>query len=134
MAALDLVERLDGVRETGRGRWIARCPAHADRSPSLSVREKGDGLVLVRCFAGCEVQSVIDAVGLTFSHLYPDSPVSHRVRRINNNARDLLSMARHESMIVALAGEDLINGKPLNEADQTRLIEAVKRIRTLADG
>jgi len=133
MAATSLIERLDGLRETGRGRWIARCPAHDDRSPSLSIRELDDGRVLVHCFAGCEVQNVLDSVGLTFSDLYPDSPISHREGRINHNIRDLLLMAQHEAMIVVIAGEDLLKATPLDEADQDRLVTAVSRIGAIAN-
>jgi hypothetical protein len=49
-----------GARRSGRG-WTARCPAHRDRSPSLSITEK-DGRVLVHCHAGCEQRDVIDAL------------------------------------------------------------------------
>jgi hypothetical protein len=40
--------------------WMARCPAHDDRTPSLSIKE-ADGLVLVHCHAGCSQQAVIAA-------------------------------------------------------------------------
>ena len=40
------------ARRTGRG-WVARCPAHDDRTPSLSIRETDDGRLLLKCFAGC---------------------------------------------------------------------------------
>ena len=42
-----------GGRKAGGG-WMARCPAHDDREPSLSIRDAGDGKVLVRCHAGCD--------------------------------------------------------------------------------
>jgi hypothetical protein len=38
-----LLDRLQGVKRTGPSRWIARCPAHEDRRPSLAVRELDDG-------------------------------------------------------------------------------------------
>src|SRR4051794_36130728 len=41
--------------------WMAKCPAHDDRVPSLSISEK-DGKVLVKCFAGCEQRNVIEAL------------------------------------------------------------------------
>lgn len=49
------------------GRWhgrygTARCPAHRDRSPSLSVGEGQDGKLLVKCFAGCDQRQVIDTL------------------------------------------------------------------------
>jgi hypothetical protein len=50
-----------GARRSGRG-WTARCPAHADRTPSLSISEGVDGKVLVKCHAGCEQDAVIDAL------------------------------------------------------------------------
>ena len=42
-----------GGRKAGGG-WMARCPAHDDREPSLSIRDADDGKVLVRCHAGCD--------------------------------------------------------------------------------
>lgn len=42
--------------------WMARCPAHDDRTPSLSIRSSKDGKVLVRCHAGCDQRDVIAAL------------------------------------------------------------------------
>jgi putative DNA primase/helicase len=50
-----------GGRKAGSG-WTARCPAHEDRTPSLSIRDSNDGKVLVRCHAGCEQVRVIAAL------------------------------------------------------------------------
>lgn len=46
-----------GGRRSGRG-WVAKCPAHQDRSPSLSIKET-DGKLLVHCFGGCTQSAVI---------------------------------------------------------------------------
>ena len=69
-----LLERLDRVRETGPGRWLARCPAHDDRHPSLSIRETEDGTILIKCWAGCSAADVVSAVGLEPRDLFPDRP------------------------------------------------------------
>jgi putative DNA primase/helicase len=42
--------------------WMARCPVHDDRSPSLSISAGNDGKVLVRCHAGCEQRDLIAAL------------------------------------------------------------------------
>lgn len=47
-----------GGRKSGRG-WTARCPAHDDHNPSLSVTDGDDGKVLVYCHAGCSQEAVI---------------------------------------------------------------------------
>jgi hypothetical protein len=44
------------------GTWMACCPAHSDRRPSLPIRDADAGKVLVRCHAGCEQKPVIAAL------------------------------------------------------------------------
>lgn len=56
----------------GRGLWT--CPAHEDRSPSLSVNEGDDGRVLINCFAGCEAAAVVEAIGLNLRDLFDGRP------------------------------------------------------------
>lgn len=56
----DIVERLGG--EWQRNGGMCRCPAHDDRTPSLSVRP-GARQLLFHCFAGCETRNVIRALG-----------------------------------------------------------------------
>ena len=56
----DVIARGLGARRSGAG-WIARCPAHDDRNPSLSIGEE-DGTTLVHCHAGCDQRSVISAL------------------------------------------------------------------------
>ena len=53
----EIIARALGGRKVGQG-WTARCPAHDDREPSLSIRDDG-GKVLVRCHAGCDQHDVI---------------------------------------------------------------------------
>ena len=62
MIAESLLSCLDNVRETRPGYWLACCPAHDDRSPSLSIRELDDGRILIHDFAGCPPQDVLGAV------------------------------------------------------------------------
>jgi hypothetical protein len=59
MLARDLVQRLGGRWNGGSG--TVRCPAHDDRTPSLSISD-GEDRVLVHCFAGCPQASVIEAL------------------------------------------------------------------------
>lgn len=64
----EFISRLDGVRENGDGH-MALCPGHDDRNPSLSVASR-DGKILIHCFAGCTVESVVHAMGLSMSALF----------------------------------------------------------------
>lgn len=73
MTVHDILSRLQGVRG-GHGQWTARCPAHDDRQNSLSVGEGEDGRILLRCHAGCDVDRITAALGVTRSDLFPDKP------------------------------------------------------------
>ncbi|HPQ16670.1 MAG TPA: hypothetical protein PLP04_15670 [Bryobacteraceae bacterium] len=68
MTAAEIASALGGAHRSGDG-WAARCPAHQDRRPSLSLTER-DGRLLVHCHAGCEQAAVIDA--LRGRGLWPD--------------------------------------------------------------
>lgn len=70
MTGEEFCGRLQKVKHQ-RGYWIALCPAHEDRSPSLSVRDI-DGNVAVKCFAGCTTTEITAAVGLTVGDLLED--------------------------------------------------------------
>jgi hypothetical protein len=127
-----LLERLEGLEPRGKGRWMARCPAHRDRVPSLSIRE-ADDRVLLHCFAGCEARAVLTAVGLSLSDLF-NEPLDHswpaiRDYRHVHAAREALKLLAHESFLVLLAAENLAHGRTLIDSDLARLSQAAEAIR-----
>lgn len=104
-----ILSRLDGVRCSGRG-WIARCPAHADKNPSLSVRE-GSGKVLLHCFAACSVEAVCAALKIEMPDLFSEpgaaQPKPRIVRETEKQIADLRSRLtprdRERTVTVVLA-------------------------------
>ena len=123
------LDRLDRVKQTGPNRWIARCPAHDDRSPSLSIRELGDGRVLIHDFGGCSATDVLAAVGLQMTDLFPE-PLDHRIRpnRSRIPAGDLLELIDHEALAVGLIAGQFMESRTLNESGWQRLATAISRI------
>ena len=73
----EFLGKFEGVRQTGGG-WIARCPAHGDDNPSLSIARGEDGRWLVHCHAGCSAEAVVSAVGLKMADLMPERPSAAR--------------------------------------------------------
>ena len=73
MQTSEILSRLDGVRSTGEGKWMALCPAHSDRKASLSISTGEDGRTLLRCFAKCELDAILDALDLRPSDLFADN-------------------------------------------------------------
>ena len=130
MSASALLDRLDGVRATGAGTWIAKCPAHDDDRPSLSIRELDDGRVLVHDFAGCCVDEIVSAIGLALSDLFPVREIQHgqAVRR-PFSAIDALRCVGFEALVVSIVADDVVMGKPLTIIDSDRVSLAAARIR-----
>jgi len=56
----DVLDELEAVEQTGSDKWKARCPAHDDNNPSLSVTVGHDYPVLLHCHAGCDFSSIAD--------------------------------------------------------------------------
>ncbi len=110
-----ILSRLEGVQDSGRGQWYARCPAHDDKSPSLSIKETEDGTTLIHCFALCSPSDITDAVGLELSDLFPEKLEPRRSQKPRWNPRDLLRVIRYESLVISCAAGqiDLINNDEL---------------------
>jgi hypothetical protein len=129
VTAAALLDRLDGVRQTGPGRWIARCPAHEDRSPSLSIRELDDGRTLIHCFAQCDALDIVQAAGIALSDLMPERSGHHTPpTRSRIPASDVLVALDHEAHVVAVIGADIIEHRYIDEPTWERLALAVQRI------
>lgn len=128
MAAETILSLLDGVRPSGQGRWIARCPAHDDHSPSLSIRQ-ADDRILIRCHAGCGGLEVLEAVGLDWSALFPESdPTTHRIPKAPPLPyREVLLALRDEAWVALLCCDAALRGN-LNEHDTQRLALSVERL------
>ncbi len=131
-----LLGRLELVREIGAGRWIARCPAHEDRRPSLSIRGLEDGRILLHDFAGCSATDVVSAIGLELSDLFPERPTHyHGATRPNHfhAAREALQLQGRQALIVAIAAENLASGISLTDEDRALLLAAARRLRTTVE-
>ena len=132
------VEQLLGRLERVKGRngsWTARCPAHADKGPSLAIRETDDGRILLHCFAGCPVDNVVGAVGMDMTDLFPpsekrrDYPVEGKPRlKPAFYASDLIRILAFEALVVSICAHDVRKGKKLSEEDNERLKVAQQRI------
>jgi hypothetical protein len=130
----NFLQRLEKVK--GRnGQWTARCPAHADRGPSLSIREAEDGRVLIHCFAGCDVNNIVQSVGMDIGDLFPpdekrkDYPVEGKPKlKPAFYASDLMRIIAFEALVVQIAAFDMANGKKLNDRDKERMMVAYQRI------
>lgn len=126
-----VLTRLTKLRQRQPGQWSARCPAHQDRGPSLSVRENPDGAVLVHCFANCSVDAVLGALGLEMSDLFPPRAKSGREPQRQPRlltAPQALELLEAEATFIAMAARNVANGVTLTQPDLDRLLVAAGRV------
>lgn len=64
----EFLEFFEGAQSSSGG-WMVSCPVHDDRTPSLSISE-GDDRLLLKCFAGCDTEEILTTVGLHFRQLF----------------------------------------------------------------
>jgi len=135
MAVHDLLNALTKVKSTGRSKfgatWVACCPSHEDKRPSLTITEKDDGRVLIHCFGGCGAADILAAVGLDFDALFPPNLQDHRGKPVRKpwNPYDLLKLNAFEASIVALTALRMGNGYTLTDDDKKRLLTAHQRLQ-----
>ena len=67
----EFLSLLENVKPQGAG-YIACCPAHDDRNPSLSIKEEV-GKILAHCHAGCSIEKICDALNIEVCDLFEDS-------------------------------------------------------------
>jgi CHC2 zinc finger len=125
----DFITRFDKVKSTGSGKYIALCPAHPDKSPSLGIKQTDEGKILIHCFSGCDVSNIIAAVGLDLGDLMPENRSYQKGSKSPKfNKYELFDRLAFESVILSLAIRQLLNGETLAEHDLSRILLAENTI------
>jgi len=140
MTTRDFLCRLEAVHPRGAGKWIARCPAHEDKSPSLAVKEGERGL-LVKCWAGCTLDQITAAIGIHVADLFFDGPPSRGQRSIPKPVKisrvavgfrfELAALDRRLRAERVLQAVKNISINELPDHDLDRLVDAA--VRAYAD-
>ena len=94
------------AKQLRRGHWIARCPAHPDKRPSLSIAEGRKQPVVFKCMsAGCTNDEVLKAMGLTWNDLLGDRPkMTHEMSARLQDEQTLRSLRDLKRAVLSPAG------------------------------
>ncbi|SNT30358.1 CHC2 zinc finger [Noviherbaspirillum humi] len=132
MAIQTLLNCLHKVRKTGQNRWMACCPAHDDRVPSLLISETPDGFPRFHCFAGCSKEEVLTAVGLDLEELLPFIPAGVHFAKKERRLwhwQDILQAMSLDLFIVFQYAKQMQYGQPLDDDQLLHLVECIGRIQ-----
>lgn len=70
--ALDRLQQLKNFHKCGDG-FEACCPGHDDKKESLSINKGADGRLLLHCHAGCDLDRILEPLGLEKKDLFPEN-------------------------------------------------------------
>lgn len=123
----NLLNQLEKVKQTGHGRFIACCPAHQDKSPSLAIRDD-HGTILLKCFAGCSAYEIVSAVGMQLHDLFPETSEQRKSVKNPFPAADVLRCIQREALIITVTAIRIVNGKEIEKSELERMIFACNLI------
>lgn len=127
----EILARLEKVRRTGPNNWLACCPAHEDKNPSMTIHASNTGNIVVRCHAACSFPEIVEAVGLGWEPWFPpkqEADFSPPIKR-PFPAADVLKALADEADILCIVLHDSDWGLPLKKVDIERAQLAIERIR-----
>ncbi len=111
------------AKRVGASKYVACCPAHDDRTPSLSIKESRTGQALVHCFAGCSQDEVISALRNLGLWAKP-SPV--RIDYLRHQS--IKEKIRFEQLLLATATAEAREGRVHTEFERARIRRAIEFI------
>lgn len=131
----NFISRLQKVKQTGKDSWIACCPSHNDKSPSMTIRELPDGRILAHCFAECPIDDVMAAVGLTLADLMPDDPTwqKRKPEAIPFNPRDVLTAISADLKYLGIFLSGVAKGEIITFEEKDEALRVAGRLIKAAD-
>jgi hypothetical protein len=120
MEALEFIALLDGVQQRGTDKWIARCPSHDDKDPSLSIAVSPTGKILIHCWAGCSALEIVHSLDLELSDLFPVNDYERPMAFAQLEMKKITerrNRVEHAKTFIALVTADLKSGKTVPEHD-----------------
>ena len=122
-----ILSRVDSPRKGNRdGQYFAFCPHQTKRKErKLSITERTDGSIRMRCWGGCEYYEILKNHGLEAHELYPPRNLSGREPKRNpplvpiNQCLELLNGLIYQMVIPIL---NFYNGVELKKSDKEQLL------------
>lgn len=129
-----ILSHFDKVRSTSKSNsYNCLCPAHDDRNASLSIKIAEDGRVLIHCFAGCDIQNILSAVGLTLDDIIPERIDMLKPTGKAFNPYAILKSIKDDALFVYMCASHIEKGEQLEETDKEKLLQTVQKLREAYD-
>ena len=126
------LNRLNKVTQKGNGKWLACCPVHNDKSPSLAI-DDDNGVVLIHCFGcGATGPEVADKLGIDISELFPPNNTDYESHTNQSrkyfNSGHVIDALYDEILISTIIIDGIIKDPSQAAQVKERLVTALSRI------
>ena len=126
----NLLLRLEKVKQISTEQYIAICPSHQDKSPSLSIRVLPDEKILLHCFAECSIDEVLCSIGLNLEDLFPKKLESSKTIKRKISPTSTLEIIYFEGLVIQTIARVMLIEKDIDELNYSRLRVAFERINS----
>lgn len=131
MAIESFLNKLQKVKRRGHGQWMACCPVHQEKTPSLSIKDD-NGTVIMHCFGcGAGGVEVTGALSLDPSELFPPrdnyNPATDSKKRSYFPADQVLEALQTEATVLLILTKDILDNG-ISEEVRNRLLLSVERL------
>lgn len=128
-----ILNGLGKVKKTGEGRYVAQCMFHEDKTPSVALTQKPDGVIMIHCF-GCGANGLdfCNALGIDPANLFPpsDNPKYQKQTRNGFSSWQLLNALRADLTRLLIIANDLKKLDALSSDDRDFVAEVILRINS----
>lgn len=131
------LNRLNKVTQKGNGKWLACCPVHNDKSPSLGI-DDDNGVVLIHCFGcGATGPEVADKLGIDISELFPPNNTDYESHTNQSrkyfNSGHVIDAIFDELLVSSIVINDFIKDPSQADIVKERLTISLERIGHLIE-
>lgn len=135
-----VLAKFNGVTKRGAS-YMALCPAHADKNPSLAISQGDEGKILLKCHAGCKYEDIIKALGefevASYDYTDENGKLLYQVARFDTPTgktfRQRHPQNGHWVQNIKNVRRVLYHLKDLLGAEQVVVVEGEKDAETLRD-
>jgi hypothetical protein len=132
MYKLDLLlSHFEDVRKSGK-EYMCKCPAHEDKTASLTVTEKDTDHIYLHCFAGCETIDILQSVGLDWDALFPDS--KKRSRKPQISVREAALLLQYHGWVVFHYANMIAMGEDPDRDALAKAVFKISEVNNLLEG
>ena len=119
LAVNNILSRLDKVRPNGENKWVACCPSHKDKTPSLSIKLIPDSRILMHCHAGCYTEDIVGAIGVPMTDLFLDG----------STPKSKPKSTLEDRLVIEIWDAERAKKLPIKQADKERYLVALNRLK-----